>query len=248
MLAYLPHFHGRILVPAEPGSRAQLRDCRKERYTMEKNTKREILDAALCLFADKGYDGVSVRDIAAAVGIRQSSLYKHYESKQDIFDHILKRMDEEYDEMSRGVHAPCGDMENIARVYADITTEELQQISRGMFRFWTEDPFASRFRRMLMIEQFKDFDGRRRYHEYLTEGPLRFMEDLFSRLSERGCFRAEDPRVMAMEFYGPITLLMARYDSGADREELAEMLDRHIAMFVEVYRSDQDIHSRKEEQ
>ena len=52
----------------------------------KRNTKESILLKALELFADRGYEGVSVRDIAAEVGIRQSSLYKHFAGKQDIFD------------------------------------------------------------------------------------------------------------------------------------------------------------------
>ena len=58
----------------------------------KRNTKELILLEALKLFADKGYEGVSVRDIAAEVGIRQSSLYKHFESKQDIFDTLVETM------------------------------------------------------------------------------------------------------------------------------------------------------------
>ena len=57
-----------------------------------RNTKETILYEALKLFSDKGYDGVSVRDIAGQVGIKQSSLYKHYTNKQDIFDSLVKTM------------------------------------------------------------------------------------------------------------------------------------------------------------
>ena len=55
----------------------------------KRNTKDIILFESLKLFADKGYDGVTVRDIAAEVGIKQSSLYKHYKSKQEIFDTLV---------------------------------------------------------------------------------------------------------------------------------------------------------------
>jgi len=49
----------------------------------KRNTKETILFESLKLFADKGYDGVTVRDIAAEVGIKQSSLYKHYKKKKN---------------------------------------------------------------------------------------------------------------------------------------------------------------------
>ena len=52
-------------------------------------TKEKILDTALELFSQRGYNGVSVRDIARAVGIRESSIYNHFESKKAIFDGIV---------------------------------------------------------------------------------------------------------------------------------------------------------------
>ena len=55
-------------------------------------TKERIIEEALTLFAEKGYQGTSVKNIADAVGIKDSSLYKHYKSKQEIFDTIVQEM------------------------------------------------------------------------------------------------------------------------------------------------------------
>ncbi|ADU27217.1 TetR/AcrR family transcriptional regulator [Ethanoligenens harbinense] len=55
------------------------------------STKQEIFNSALSLFAQKGYDGVSIRDIAKAVGIKESSIYNHYSSKRSILDEICRR-------------------------------------------------------------------------------------------------------------------------------------------------------------
>ena len=55
-----------------------------------KITKEIILEKALELFSTKGYDATTVREIAKEVGITQSSLYKHYKSKEDIFISIFK--------------------------------------------------------------------------------------------------------------------------------------------------------------
>ena len=52
-------------------------------------TKEKILKEALFLFSDRGFHAVSVRDIAKAVGIKESSLYNHFKNKQDIFDSIV---------------------------------------------------------------------------------------------------------------------------------------------------------------
>ena len=49
-------------------------------------TKEKITKEALTLFAEKGYKGTSVKNIADAVGIKDASLYNHFKSKQEIFD------------------------------------------------------------------------------------------------------------------------------------------------------------------
>ena len=71
---------------------------------MSKTTKEDILIVALRLFAKEGYEAVSVSQIAGKLGMTKGALYRHYESKRDIFDHIVKRMEqgdgeqaEEYD-------------------------------------------------------------------------------------------------------------------------------------------------------
>ena len=50
------------------------------------STKEKILDAALTLFAENGYDGTSVEQIANIVGIKAPSLYKRYKGKEDMND------------------------------------------------------------------------------------------------------------------------------------------------------------------
>ena len=58
----------------------------------EKNTKERILDEALKLFAQSGYMGTSMNDIADRMGVTKAALYKHYKSKQEILDSIVEKM------------------------------------------------------------------------------------------------------------------------------------------------------------
>lgn len=58
------------------------------------DTKERILRTLLSLFAQKGYEAVSVSEIAGALGMTKGALYKHYANKRDIFDSILHRMEQ----------------------------------------------------------------------------------------------------------------------------------------------------------
>ena len=63
------------------------------------STKEKILDAALTLFAENGYDGTSVEQIATVVGIKAPSLYKHYKGKEDILNALIDSAEARYEEM-----------------------------------------------------------------------------------------------------------------------------------------------------
>lgn len=52
-------------------------------------TRARILDAALALFTDKGYDATSMREIAEQLGITKPALYYHFDSKEDIVRALL---------------------------------------------------------------------------------------------------------------------------------------------------------------
>ena len=61
---------------------------------MAGDTKERILETALELFAQNGYLGTSMNDIAGRLGFTKAALYKHYTSKQEILDRIVERMNE----------------------------------------------------------------------------------------------------------------------------------------------------------
>ena len=63
---------------------------------MENTTKERILDAALVSFAENGYKGTNLRDLAAGMGLSKSALYRHYESKEDIWNAVFDQMEAYY--------------------------------------------------------------------------------------------------------------------------------------------------------
>ena len=54
-------------------------------------TAERILDAAEALFAERGYAGATLRDVATAVGVRTPSLYNHFPSKESLYAAVLER-------------------------------------------------------------------------------------------------------------------------------------------------------------
>ena len=199
-------------------------------------TKERILEAALNLFAREGYAGVSMADIAGELGITKGALYRHYAGKRDIFESILRRMEQMDGENAANYDVPAESVERDAAAYGDTEIESILAYSEAMFRYWTEDPFASAFRRMLTLEQYRDCEMARLYSQYITGGPLKYMADLFREMTARGCWKENDPMQLALEFYGPMTLLMAVAD-GPEVVDAVELLRAHLRRFVEKNRA-----------
>ena len=199
-------------------------------------TKEKILETALTLFAREGFAGTSMADIAGELGITKGALYRHYAGKRDIFESILRRMEERDAENAERHDVPVEPIEQGASAYGDTEIDSVIAYSEAMFRYWTENPFASAFRRMLTLEQYRDCEMARLYSQYITGGPLKYMADLFREMTSRGCWREDDPMQLALEFYGPMTLLMAVAD-GPDGGNAVELLRAHLRRFIERHRA-----------
>ena len=201
----------------------------------KRNTKEVILYESLKLFADKGYDGVTVRDIAAEVGIKQSSLYKHYKSKQEICVSCGSSCFP-----STSFQLPNGELREIAKEYATGGNEILKRISSEIFHFYLKDPYASQFRKMLSIEKYKNEEIDRIYREVYIDTAISYQAALFEEMVKQGFMRQAKPEVMALQFFAPIFLLLNKYDGIAEKEkEAIEMLGKHIEQFDMIYRKEE---------
>lgn len=184
------------------------------------DTKERILHTALRLFSINGYEAVSVSDIADELGITKGALYRHYRNKRDIFDSILARMEQRDAEQAVAHHLPEGTLAEMGQAYQSAAVDQIIAFSRAMFRYWTQDDFAARFRRMLTLEQYRSGEMGKLYQQYLASGPLDYLADLFAAM---GMAR---PREKAAACYAPMFLLYSVYDGAADQESVLRLLDQ----------------------
>ena len=146
----------------------------------EKNTKDKILEEALKLFAQSGYMGTSMNDIASKLGVTKAALYKHYKSKQEILDSIIDKMNELDMERVKRYEMPEGDLEKVVAEYKETAFDKIKQFTKVQFLHWTEEEFSSCFRKMLTLEQYREPQMAQLYQNYLAGGPLTYIEALFS--------------------------------------------------------------------
>ena len=187
------------------------------------DTKEKILLAALKLFAQDGYKAVSVSQIAGALGMTKGALYKHYKNKRDIFAHIVAHMEAQDAQEASEHQVPEGTLAEDAAAYAATPFSHILTYSQSMFHYWTHDPFAAPFRKLLTLEQYRDAEMAQLYQQYLCAGPLGYLSDLFASLGY------DQPQERALAFYAPMFFLYSVYDGQGDTPLLQQLLNAHWA-------------------
>ena len=201
---------------------------------MAGDTKERILKIALELFAEKGYLGTSMSDIANRLGITKGALYKHYTGKQEILDSIVERMNQMDYERAQEYEMPETQPDGFAEAYLHTPIEKIRAYAMAQFDHWTKEPFSSNFRKMLTLEQYRDPQLGRLYHDYLATGPTGYMAAIFRKLTDSD----EAAMQLALEFYGPMFLLYSVYDGAGGKDSVAPMLSAHIDRFIAKIESD----------
>ena len=201
---------------------------------MAEGTKQRILDIALELFAQNGYLGTSMSDIAKQLGFTKAALYKHYTSKQEILDHIVERMNRMDYERAEEYEMPETEPDGFAEAYMHTPIEKIRTYSMAQFDHWTKETFSANFRKMLTLEQYRDPKLAQLHHDYLAGGPLEYMAAIFRKLADSD----EEAMQLALDFYGPMYLLYSVYDGAEDKASVAPMLDAHIRRFIEKVESE----------
>ncbi|TYC83676.1 TetR/AcrR family transcriptional regulator [Acetobacterium wieringae] len=202
----------------------------------KRNTREIILEEALNLFAVKGYQSVTVKEIAKAVGIKDSSLYKHFASKQVIYDTLLAWMNQKFEETVSFYRLPQGEIESVAREYGRNDLVWLKKACEAVFLFFLKDPQAAKFRRMLTIEQYKSDDAAKTLYNWFFNDAILFQTDLFREMIRQGSFRDGPPQIIALQFYGPFYTLLCQYDQRPEKEaEALALLMAHIEQFAAIY-------------
>lgn len=194
---------------------------------MANDTKERILAAALEMFSQNGYAGTNIRELSASLGLVKSGVYKHYESKEAIWNALLDQMIAYY-----GEH--FGSPEHLPPVPGSL--EELIQMTMRMVNFTVHDERIIMTRKVLTLEQFRDARAR----ELATKHFLTGLTDMFTRIitgmMDKGLLRRDDPKMLAFAYTAPISSLIHLCDREPERTDEAiaqiEMFSRH---FIKTY-------------
>ena len=206
----------------------------------QEDTKRRILEKALELFSTRGYDSVSVGEIAQAVGIKAPSLYNHFPGKRAIFDAIVEATAAQYERDTDRIDIHVQNAERDIPVFAEITADGLFEKVRQIFDYSLHNETIRRFCRMMTIEQFRSPELAALYSQRYVDRVLRYHAGIFRDLIAAGEIREEDPDTLALLYVAPVLTLIGICDRQPEREgECLEKLRQHVELFFRMVHAKQ---------
>ena len=169
----------------------------------------------------------------------KGALYRHYKSKRDIFDCIVERMEQGDSEQAAEYDMSEGDKESMPDQYKTVSLEEFVEYSKSMFAYWTEDDFASSFRKMLTLEQFRNAEMQELYQQYLVSGPVAYVKDLFESM------KFDSALEKAVQFYATMFFFYSMYDGAEDKEQVKLEFETSLRKIAEeLYENEQAVEEK----
>jgi AcrR family transcriptional regulator len=196
---------------------------------IKNETKNNIVDVAIHLFSHHGYRGVSIRDITREVGIKESSLYKHFQSKEEILRTIFVNF-------SREVVKILPPQEHLDDIVSSMNPQAFLEQGLRNYQLHIENLTMRRIWRIIYLEMFCNAMARDIYYNQIINKIIDCLDLVFAKMIEAGKLKRLDPRLLAIEYQYPVFTMMMEYNLLMFEDKPIEVVERrlkeHIVFFV----------------
>ena len=194
-------------------------------------TKEKILKQALKLFATKGYKATTVRDIAGAVGIKQSALYNHFTNKDEILETLI------CDLTSSAIVTLFDNKESIDKGSTELHKQgkSLLMSIATTFKLLSFDGQNEALFKLLMQEIFRNERIREIYNEYFYQENVKKLSGLFFAMMQDDMIKSSDPLLLANEFFSPLFFYQMQVSllklDKKSTSSVVSLFEKHVEMF-----------------
>jgi len=190
-------------------------------------TKERIFDAAVDLFSQKGFNGVSIREISRQVGIKESSFYNHYQSKEELQNAILNRFKQE--NLARPVPAQA-----LGELIKTLSVEDFWKRSLTNYMDFWEPPARMKLWFVVSMEQYSNrLAGRLVLEE--THRLLELLESIFQEMIVFGKVKPLNPKMLASTYGYAIRAMHLEYGILKILNKDPSELKKHMFDFVRFF-------------
>ena len=194
---------------------------------MAKDTKERILLKALELFSQKGYEGTNINELMESVGLVKSAMYRHFDSKEEIWNALLDRLIAYYEDR-------FGSPERLPPV--PDSSEELLAMTMRMVNFTVHDETVVMTRKLLTIEQFRDERARKLATKHFLTGLTEMFTPVFSGMMDKGLLRRDDPELLAFSYTAPVSVLIHLCDREPEKtDDALARIEAFVRFFIKTY-------------
>src|SRR6266496_1034079 len=164
----------------------------KPRLTSEER-RASIVEAAIRLFAEKGFRGTTTRELAAAVGVSEPVLYEHFRTKRDLYSAIIDATSQK----------GAGIIQALEDKYRDTDDDRgfFAEVAQLLMTWYTE---GQDFIRLLLFSNLENHELKDLFHERMSMKFLQIVTSYIERRIRRGDMRPVDPALAARAFIGMV--------------------------------------------
>jgi len=197
------------------------------KHSKGSKTKEKILKISLKLFAEKGYKPTTVRDIAGAVGIKQSALYNHFKNKDEILSTLVE------DLTSSAIVTLFDSQEDGQELYRQ--GKSLLYSIATTFKLISFDRQNEALFKLMMQEIYKNQAIRDTYSEYFYQENVKKLSAIFFMMMQENMIKSNDPLLLANEFFAPLffyqmQVSLLKLDKKSS-SSVVTMFEKHVDFF-----------------
>ena len=189
-------------------------------------TKDKILKTSLKLFSSKGYKATTVRDIAGAIGIKQSALYNHFKNKDEILETLIGNLTSSAivtlfdNKEAQGLHK-----QGKSLLMSIATT----------FKLISFDAQNEALFKLLMQEIYRNERIREIYNEHFYQENVKKLSGLFFAMMQDDMIKSSDPLLLANEFFSPLFFYQMQVSllklDKKSTSSIVSMFEKHVDYF-----------------
>ena len=194
--------------------------------TKGSKTKEKILKTALKLFSSKGYKATTVRDIAGAMGMKQSALYNHFKNKDEILETLISDLTSSA----------------IVHLFDDKEPQEAAKSGKALlagiatkFKLLSFDGQNEALFKLLMQEIFRNERVREIYNEYFYQENVKKLSSYLFMMMQDEMIKSSDPLLLANEFFSPLFFYQMQVSllkmDKKSTSSVVSLFEKHVEFF-----------------
>jgi AcrR family transcriptional regulator len=197
--------------------------------TLTKGTRERILEAAMKIVVEQGVGGLRIRDLARKAGIREGSIYNHFDSRDSIVGELFKTMEAKMSPLGEVFNLKTATEETVGSLESELRAKGLASFLQGakaaLIEGFSRDPASLEAFRAVLSSRFNDSAAKRAYDELLYPDISGIFGSIFLIAGRMGLLRSgTEPSILAELVAATIEHAVTRCYADSDLARLDALL------------------------